>query len=90
MKLYADQLHVCYAYSLSTGTMIARAASVLSDGIVLILTLMKTYLGASSSAERLESSPTVRGALLKDSEYLFYSCLPIELMIPCPASICFS
>ncbi|EPS98125.1 hypothetical protein FOMPIDRAFT_1086640, partial [Fomitopsis schrenkii] len=31
------------AFGIAGGTMIARAASVVSDGIVLVLTLMKTY-----------------------------------------------
>ena len=51
------------------GTNVARAASVLSDGVVLILTLMKTYFKTPSPLEVVGSHHhTVRGTLLRDSE----------------------
>lgn len=62
----------------------------LSDGIVLLLTLMKTYLKSSSLVEPLESSPTVRGALIRDSEHCSYYCPSIKLIVLGLASICFS
>lgn len=52
---------------LKTGTIVARAASVLSDGIVLVLTLMKTYSKIRQSVG-LGGYDTVLGTLLRDGQ----------------------
>ena len=55
------------AYFRETGTIVARAASVLSDGIVLVLTMKKTYSNARQSAG-LEVHDILLGAILRDGQ----------------------
>ncbi|KAH9836382.1 uncharacterized protein C8Q71DRAFT_80808 [Rhodofomes roseus] len=51
--------------------MAARAASILSDAIVLFLTSLKTFLKSRSAAELTSSITTVRGALLRGTSVCF-------------------
>lgn len=46
--------------------MIARAASVVSDGIVLVLTLMKTHRYSGDLTMLSEPSQTIRSVLLRN------------------------
>lgn len=48
--------------------MIARAASVLSDGIVLVLTVIKTRRQSWNMLEVSEDAQTVRGVLFWNGE----------------------
>ena len=67
------------------GTIVARAASVLSDGIVLMLTLMKTYSKIRKSVG-LDGYDTVLGTLLRDGQcVLDYQ---VDYAFITPHSIC--
>ncbi|KZT65323.1 hypothetical protein DAEQUDRAFT_759451 [Daedalea quercina L-15889] len=57
--------------SYEKGTMLARAASVLSDGIVLVLTLMKTHLKSDDVTQLSQLNRNVRGILLRNSSVCF-------------------
>ena len=67
------------------GTIVARAASVLSDGIVLMLTLMKTYSKIRKSVG-LNGYDTVLGTLLRDGQCVL-DCGAYHALTP-PHSIC--
>ena len=78
-------MHYTSAYPGMIGTIVAWAASVLSDGIVLMLTLMKTYSGIRTSVG-LDGYDTVLGTLLRDGQ-CFLGCREYYALIT-PHSIC--
>lgn len=52
-----------------TGTMIARASSVVSDSIVLVLTLMRIRAKRRDIAGLSKSAHTIRGVLLRNGAF---------------------
>ena len=57
--------------NISAGTIIARAASVFSDGVVLVLTFIRTRAKGESIDELLQPVHTIRSDLIHSGKYAF-------------------
>lgn len=68
----------------------ARAASVVSDGLVLVLTVLRTFRRIEASAAAIGAVTVLRQILLRDSEYALLMTLEIvHLPNVAVAVVCF-